>query len=228
MAELFDGLICLFPFEPPYFEKYGLKAEFCGHPAIESIQPTSANRVDDHVLIMPGSRKREVSVMAPIFSDVFKKMRQMNPDLQARIVALPHLKDIIEEEFLGLDMVYVEPEDRYKAMVQAPFALAKSGTTGVELAIAECPHIIAYKANPLTWLLLKRVVHVDYAHIVNIMEGREVIPECLQDKCTVDDIMDAVIGYKGLDLATVRERLAGANTNKNPSEQAADFIAKFI
>ena len=228
MANLFDGLVCLFPFEPPYFEKYGLKAQFCGHPAIETISPEQLKRTDDHVLIFPGSRSTEVKNMAPVFREVYQKMKGMNPNLQARIVAFPHLKGAIPEEFFGLNVPYVDPADRYKAMKEAPFALAKSGTTGLELAVSECPHMIAYKMNPLTWQLLKRLVKAKYAHLVNIMEDAEIISECLQDKCNVDDIMQAVLHYPNPDLSKIRDKLAGEKPKLTPSEQAAEFISEFI
>ena len=228
MAKLFDGLICLFPFEPPYFEEYNLKAVFCGHPAIETIPPEQYERVNDHILIFPGSRKGEIKRMAPVFASVYKKMKQMNPSLQARIVALPHLKDDISEEFFGLDVMYVDPTDRYKAMKLAPFALAKSGTTGLELAIAECPHVIAYKMTPVTWTIVKKFVKTKYAHIVNIMEDREIIPECIQDQCNAEDIMNAVLRYDNPDLSYIRQKLAGPNSQLTPSEQAAAFILDII
>jgi len=227
MATLFDGLICLLPFEPPYFEKEGLKVSFCGHPIVEAIDVTSTERPDDHILILPGSRMGEVKKMAPIFAETFMRMKAMNPDLKAVIPALPHLKDEIDEHFFGMDVTYIDPKRRFSAFKNAPFAIATSGTVGLELAVAQCPHVIAYKMNPMTWWLLKRFVKIDHAHLVNIMEGREVIPECIQDKCTTDDIMDAVVNYPNPDLSAVRNKLAGANDNL-PSIQAAEFILSFL
>lgn len=227
MAELFDGLICLLPFEPQYFEKHGLKAQFCGHPIVEKITTEQYERTNDHILILPGSRHGEIARMAPVFADVFKKMREMNPDLEGRIVALPHLKAEIAEHFFGLNVTMIDPNMRYDAFKTAPFALATSGTVGLELAVAQCPHVIAYKMNPLTWWVLNRMAYVKHAHLVNIMEGQDVIPECIQEKCTPDDIMNAVTGYPNPDLSVIREKLAGEN-DKRPSLQAADFINQFL
>lgn len=228
MAKLFDGLICLFPFEPPYFQKYNLNAQFCGHPAIETIPQNNFERTNDHILIFPGSRSGEVKRMAPIFRDVYQKMKGMNPDLQARVVALPHLKEDISEEFFGLNIAYVDPQDRYLAMKEAPFALAKSGTTGLELAIAECPHIIAYKMHPVTWRLLRKLLKIKYAHIINIMEDEEIIPECIQDRCNSEDIIHAVLRYKNPDLSKIRQKLNGNNPSLKPSQQAAQYILGFL
>ena len=228
MAKLFDGLICLFPFEPPYFEKEGLTAVCCGHPAIEAIPVINAERQNDHILIFPGSRLGEIKRIAPVFRDVYQKMKAMNPDLRAHIVAFSNLKEDIEEEFFGLNVKYIDPKDRYKAMTEAPFALAKSGTTGIELAIAKCPHIIAYKMNSITWEILIRVVKTKYAHIVNIMYNKEVVPEFIQYNCVASKIMHSILHHKSPDFGEIRLRLAGDNPEMSPSKQAAYFVKTFL
>ena len=228
MAHLFDGLICLLPFEPPYFERHGLRAQFCGHPVVETIMPGDNVREGQSILILPGSRKGEVARMAPVFADVFRELKSINPDLKGHIVALDHVKGEISEAFWGMDVDYVLPEERYKSFQTVPLALATSGTVGLELAVAECPHIIAYKMNPLTWWLLKRLVKVRYAHLVNIMEDQEVIPECLQADCTKDGIMNAIRTYNEPDLGQVRTKLAGSDPNMPPSAQAATFVLSYL
>jgi len=229
MAELFDGLICLLPFEPSYFEKHGMRAKFCGHPLVEKIPPDDTiKRVNDHVLILPGSRRGEIKRMAPIFAQTFYKMKAMNPSLRAVIPALPHLRPMIEEEFFGMDVTYIDPKTRYDAFKMAPFAIATSGTVGLELAVARCPHVIAYKMNPLTWFIVKQLSKVKYAHIINIMQNREIIPECIQEKCTPDAIMRAVIGYENPDLSAVRDQLTGTDSKTSPSIQAAKFVSEFM
>ena len=228
MADLFDGLICLLPFEPPYFEKYALKAEFCGHPIVEAIPDERFERNPADILILPGSRKSEVSKMAPIFADVFRRLKANHQSVQASIVALPHVKSIIEAAFNDIDVRYINPDDRYDAFQTAGFAMATSGTVGLELAVAGCPHIVAYKMNPLTYLVGKALVKTKYAHLVNIMEGREVIPEFIQGQCNADDILNGLNGLDKQDLSNVREKLNGADTKTPPSIQAAEFVLSFV
>lgn len=229
MAKLFDGLICLLPFEPPHFEKFGLNTQYCGHPLVEEITDSREERVDDHILILPGSRLREIKIMGPIFADVFKRMQTMNPSLKAFIPALPHVKEEIDQHFEAFDNIYyVDPNERFQAFKKAPFALATSGTVGLELAVAECPHVIAYKTNKLTWWLLKRLIRVQYAHLVNIMNDQEMIPECLQENANTDHIMNSILSYKYPDFAKMRDQLLGADKSKKPSQQAADFIVIFL
>lgn len=228
MAELFDGLVCLLPFEPPYFEKHGLKAQFCGHPIVETISDKEYDRKDDHILILPGSRMGEIKRMAPVFADVFQAMNKMNPDLEGRIVALPHLKNEIAEHFLGMNVTYIDPKTRYKAFQKAPFAIATSGTAGLELAVAGCAHVIAYKTNSLTWWVMKGLVTVKYAHLVNIMAGKKLIPECLQNDCTSDKIMKEVLKNPNLDFSSIRDQLSGTDTKTSPSDQAAEFVLSYL
>lgn len=228
MAQLYDGLICLLPFEPSYFQKEGLNASFCGHPIVETIDNTQTRRSDDHILILPGSRISEIKRMAPIFAKVFMRMKAMNPNLKAVIPVLPHLKDEIDDHFFGMDVTYIDPKTRFDAFKMAPFALATSGTVGLELAVAQCPHVIAYKMNPLTWHLLKFFVKIRMAHLVNIMEGKIVIRNAFKMNAHQSQIMNAVMHYPNPDLSAVRDKLAGAKTNSPPSIQAAEFVMSYL
>jgi lipid-A-disaccharide synthase len=236
MAQLFDGLICLLPFEPDYFKNEGLDARFCGHPILEAFSnklssgftKESPEKHPNHILIFPGSRMGEVKRMAPIFRETFNQMKTMNPDLQAHIVAFDEFRNMLDEEFLGLNYIYIDPENRYGAMLNAPFALAKSGTVGLELAVANCPHVIAYKMNKVTWQILKRLVKTPYAHLANILAGKEIIPECIQDNCNAEYIMQRILHDLPEDMRFIREKLKGENPNLTPSEQAADYVLEML
>lgn len=228
MAKLYDGLICLLPFEPPYFEKEGLRSAFCGHPAIETIDAHQNERNPNRLLILPGSRLGEVSKMAPVFAETLEKLRQSNHELKASIVALLHVKPIIEDTFKDIQIDYIKPESRFAAFKTAGKALATSGTVGLELAVAGCPHVIAYQMSPLTYWIGKRMVKVDYGHLVNIMEGREVIPEYIQDNCTSDNLTRAIQNLDIPELTSIRQKLSGSNPGLLPSEQAADFVRSFL
>jgi lipid-A-disaccharide synthase len=228
MADLFDGLICLLPFEPPYFEKYALKAQFCGHPIVEAMPDEQFERNPTEILILPGSRRGEVTKMAPVFADVFRRLKANHQSLQASIVALPYVKDIIDEAFNDVDVQYIAPESRYEAFQTAGFAIATSGTVGLELAVAGCPHIVAYKMNPLTYLVGKMLVKTKYAHLINIMEKRMIIPEFIQGQCNADDILKGLDSLDKQDLSNVRTQLNGSNTNIPPSMQAANFVLSYL
>lgn len=229
MADLFDGLICLLPFEPPYFEKYALKAAFCGHPIVETLpQTNTAERVANNILILPGSRIGEVNKMAPVFASVYRELHAEYPSLHASVVALPHVREHIERHFSGLDITYIAPNLRFEAFQHAGFAMATSGTVGLELAVAQCPHIVAYKMNPVTFLLAKWLVKTPYAHLVNIMEGKEIIPEFIQHNCTADNILHGLNDLQKQNLQSVRAKLCGADINTAPSVQAAKFVTEFL
>lgn len=228
LAKLYDGLICLLPFEPSYFEKYGLRAEFCGHPLIETIPEITKQRDPGHILILPGSRLGEVSRLAPVFAETLQKLQEDSTGLKASVIALPSVKDVIQENFRDLNVNYIEPDKRFEAFQNAGRALVASGTAGLELAVAGCPHVIAYKMNPLTYWLARRMIRVQYAHLANIMAGRDVIPEFLQNECTADNLYDAVRDLETPGFKHIRRKLAGNDPSKPPSEQAADFVLSFL
>jgi lipid-A-disaccharide synthase len=169
-----------------------------------------------------------VTKMAPVFADVFRRLKANHQSLQASIVALPYVKDIIDEAFNDVDVQYIAPESRYEAFQTAGFAIATSGTVGLELAVAGCPHIVAYKMNPLTYLVGKMLVKTKYAHLINIMEKRMIIPEFIQGQCNADDILKGLDSLDKQDLSNVRTQLNGSNTNIPPSMQAANFVLSYL
>jgi lipid-A-disaccharide synthase len=228
MAELFDGLICLLPFEPPYFEREGLNAKFCGHPLTEAISNEQYERDPSEILILPGSRRGEVARMGPIFAKVFEHMQNNYPKLKASIVALPHVRSEIEGFFKQCNPTYIDPSKRFDAFKKAGFALATSGTVGLELAVAQCPHIVAYKVNSLTYQVARHMIKTPYAHLVNIMEGQELVPEFMQNKCSVDNILNGLNTMQKQDFTLIRDKLSGETPSKTPSQQAADFILTYL
>lgn len=229
MARLYDGLICLLPFEPPYFEKHGLRAAFCGHPVIETMgEFGQTTRDDNHLLILPGSRRGEVTKMAPIFAETLALLRAKQAGLRASIVALPHVRGIIEGAFSGQDIEYIAPDDRYRAFQNSGMALATSGTVGLELAVAGCPHIIAYRMHPVSFWLAQRLIKVKFAHLVNIMENKAVVPEYLQNDATPEKLCVGLQHLHRDNLSDIRLKLAGHNPEFTPSMQAAQFVASFL
>jgi len=229
MAKLYDGLICLLPFEPPYFEQQNLRTEFCGHPAVEIVQfGKQENRDNNHLLILPGSRRGEVSRMAPIFAQTLGLLRHNQPDLRASIVALPHVQDIITNAFLGQDVNYITPDERFYTFQTTGKALATSGTVGLELAVAGCAHVIAYKMNLVTFWLARRLVKTKYVHLVNIMENKAVVPEYLQKNAMAKNLCHGLQNLNSGDLYGIRSKLAGKSPELPPSMQAALFVNSFL
>ncbi len=208
IAQLYDHLWCLFPFEPPYFEKYSLLASFIGHPVtqldIEKIDPAPLQRklvigTANALCLLPGSRQREVAALLPIFIQAADswRMQQCQRDGSLPwllIPTLPHLESHVREIMGDRPNIYItsNPTEKYQAMRAASAAIAASGTVTLELAMANCPHLIAYQMHALTVWLARHLIKTPFANLVNIVLRKLVIPELLQADCTAEKILAAL------------------------------------
>ncbi len=243
VAGLYDGIMCLFPFEPPYFEHEGMKAAFVGHPVLESGYETAdgvafrkAHDVPEDVRtlgVLFGSRSGELKRMGPVFVDVIKRLISRDPDMHFIVPTLPHLEERVRGLVQGLPCtVTADPVQKWAAFAAMDGALATSGTVGLELAVAGVPHVIAYKMNQLTAEIIKRKVTVKYAHLANLLLDAPVVPEFIQGDCTTEPLETALKALPEQYAAQkqafdkVRTLLTGAEKTP-PAEQAAAFVFNF-
>jgi lipid-A-disaccharide synthase len=247
VAQFLDGLICLFDFEPPYFEVHGLRAEAVGHPMAEgdALQASGAYFREEYgitsgetiVGALFGSRRGELTKTAPVIRDALIQLGQ-RLSVPPHIVAptLPHLKSQVTallKDYPGTLHVTTEPKLKYHAFKSMDVAMAVSGTVGLELAFLQVPHVIAYRMNSLTWEMVKRKVKVCYAHLGNIMADKEIVPEFIQENCRADKIAEEAFSIllrpeeQKAAMTDITERI-GYGQQKTPSDKAADFILSLI
>jgi lipid-A-disaccharide synthase len=216
---LFDRLLCLLPFEPPYFEAVDLKADFVGHSILESGADTGNGpgfrkrfgiASDASVLcVLPGSRRGEMERLLPVFKDAVAETQVKHPGLHVIIPAVPHLAQAIKAHIAGWPVTVTVLEDqtqKYDAMAASNAALAASGTVALELALAQVPTVIAYKINGLTHFLVRRLIKTQYAHLLNILAQREIVPERIQGDCLPGQLaqdIDALFGPSGAQQAAL-------------------------
>lgn len=198
IAKKVDHLLCLLPFEPEYFTKHGLKATFVGH-SVTSVQlPNDTNfraqvglsREATLICLLPGSRVSEIKKLTHIFLEAVAKL-PLNRRIEVIIPTLPHLKEIVEQQLAEIKahVVIVTTDSlKWQAFMQSSIALAASGTVSLELAYVGVPQVIAYRVNFLTYWLAKLLVKTKFVSLVNILTGNLVVPECLQGKCTADEL----------------------------------------
>jgi lipid-A-disaccharide synthase len=202
MAQLFDHLLCVLPFEPPYFTKVGLAASFVGHPlAMVRMMKGNADRLqqklhigaDQPVLcLLPGSRAGEIERLLPIFFETFQKLKAQNPEWVAVLPSLKNLaariKGIVHDDVF----ILTDPQDKRDAFALAARqggAIAASGTVSLELAVADCAHLIAYKMHPLTYWIARQLVKTPFVNLINILAGAPIIPEILQGDVTSEKLL---------------------------------------
>ncbi len=248
MYKYIDRLLTLLPQEPKYFIPYHLKTDFVGHPVIESNvvhgdseQFRLAHKIPQDkriITILPGSRHTEVSRLLPVYLEAASQLLQKHQDL---FFVLPtvktvssRVKEMVKDTKLPLILVETEKE-RYDAFKASSAAIAASGTVALELAICNIPHIIGYIVSPLTAFLAQKLLKIQFVNLSNILLGREIIPELLQERCKAGNICQYIEHLLNKDelyekqmkgFQKVREILGcGIQT---PSQNAADIVLEMI
>ncbi len=210
-AKIYDKILCLYPFEPEYFKGLPTEAEFIGHTLWETPMITdkqakefrSRRYIDSRsplLLLLPGSRMREIQTLMPIFIETACRLRRHVPSLRLAIMTLPHLREqILSYAEYGIyggifdDVLLVDhAENKEALMASSDMALAASGTVALELAKAKTPFVVAYRLHPITFMLTKMLVKVKFASMVNILAGKLVNAECLQSKCKPENLSEAL------------------------------------
>jgi lipid-A-disaccharide synthase len=205
MARWYDHLMALLPFEPPYFTAVGLSCSYVGHPVVESGADKGDGAgfrrlhgiADDALLmtILPGSRGGEVSRLLPIFRETITQLARRHAGLRIVVPTTAIVAERVAAEIASWpvpSIVLRGVAEKYDAFAASNVALAASGTVALELAMAKLPAVIAYRINALTHAYVSRVVKIRYANLINVILGREAVPELLQYECTPEKLAAAI------------------------------------
>ncbi len=244
IAQFLDGLICLFPFEPPYFEREGLRSISVGHPMVTSgllEGDGTIFRQEHHISserkvvgLFCGSRGSELDMSLPVMSDVVERIRARFPDVSFLVPTLPKWKDRLENFFTGQqDVIITSGQDKkFNAFHACDAAVVVSGTVALEVALVGVPHILFYKMNKVTWEIVRRLVKSKYAHLGNILLNRREYSEFIQDDVQADVIADHIgLMLSNADKSKNAKKLAQDLKDillPNPNEKASDQAARFI
>ncbi len=246
IARFLDHLLALLPFEPPWFEVEGLPCSFVGHPALEggagkgdgrAFRARHAIPADRKILIMlPGSRHGELHRMLPVFVETIRRLEAAGHVLSIVAPVPAHLAEAVRAAIKdsGLAALVVQGDvDKFDAFAAATAALAKSGTVTLELALARVPSVIAYRINPLTHAVARRIATGKYAGLPNVILDRPLMPEFLQYDATPDRLARAVEPLLS-DTGARMAQIAGAVEvrrqleveGSTPSDAAAEVVLR--
>lgn len=245
IAAFLDGLICLLPFEPPFFQRQGLSAIAVGHPVLKAgaleangglFRQAHDIAQDTQVVgLFFGSRRSEIELLSPVILGVAKSMANEHPDIRFIVPTLPRWKDHLEGllKAEGLKAIVTDDKaEKWDAIAACDVALVVSGTVALEIAVVGVPHAILYRMNALTWQIVSRVVKTRHAHLVNVILQDTAVPEFLQDEAQVELILP-----KLKELLASREKQAKQKEafqrvremlQPDPALSAADQAAEFI
>jgi len=198
VKRLYDHLFLILPFEKPYFDAVHLDTSYIGHPITELVTlGNGATFRQQHAIgpktpcltMLPGSRHTEIRRLLPIFEQVILQLQTKVPNLEVIIPSVAHSFDLLREKLTTPQTLILPPQaNKYDAFAASDAALAKSGTGTLELALHHVPMVVCYQVHPLTYFLAKRMVKVDFINLLNLIEGREVIPERIQQDCNVEQL----------------------------------------
>ena len=202
LKKFLDHILLLFPFEKKYFEKENINCTFVGHPLLED---NEKNKIDISniigedkkiISIFSGSRSSEINVLMPILLKFIKMMKEKYNDIHFIFHTTNEhratLKNQVSQEDLENCDVISDEKIKSYILKKSFFAVAKSGTISLEICNANVPSIIIYKINFINFFIVKMLVKVKFANIINIAAGKEIIPELLQEKCNAKNIFNKV------------------------------------
>jgi lipid-A-disaccharide synthase len=201
MARVIDHVLALLPFEPPYMTEAGMTCDFVGHPVVAEPVATEAERHLMHgthplILALPGSRKTEVTRLAPVIGASLALIKAQHPQTRVALPTVPHIAGLVRDltqDWPIKPQIIEDPRLKRAAFAAADVALAASGTVSLELAAAKTPMVIAYDMHPLTLWLTRRALKIDTVTLVNLVSDTRVVPEFIGERCTPGLIAPALL-----------------------------------
>ena len=205
IKKFIDHILLLFNFEKKFFDKENVKSTFVGHPLLEEKEKGKVDlsniALDSKkiISIFPGSRLSEINVLMPILIKFIKLMNLKYNNYLFVFHSINENKNMINDKlkYSNLNNVEVVSNEKIKSEIlsKSVFAVSKSGTVSLEICNAEVPSIIIYKMNFFNFLIIKLLVKVKFANIINIINEKEVIPELLQSRCNSEEIFNMVNSF---------------------------------
>ena len=236
MAHHIDHVLALFPFEPPLMQAAGMACDFVGHPVVAEpvASEGEAAALGDGtvVLVLPGSRRGEVTRLSDRFGEAVAKIAQAVPDARFVIPTTANVHHLVQERVAHwkVPVTVLPPASPDKAawFRRADVALAASGTVSLELAAAGTPMVIAYDMAWLSRMIISRMLMVDTVTLVNLVSDTRVVPEFIGEKCQAGPIAQAVLDVlahpdaQKAAMALTMERLGQGG--ENPGLRAARAV----
>ena len=204
MARSIDHVLALLPFEPPYMTAAGMSCDFVGHPVVSEPVASEAEAATYRgtvghaplILALPGSRRSEVSRLAPIIGDVLARVREVHPQVGVLVPTLPAVADLVAEltaDWTVHPQIITDREEKRLAFRAANVAIAASGTVSLELAANRVPMVIAYRMAAASMWMMRRMALIDTVTLVNLVSDTRHVPQFLGTACHPDLIAPAIL-----------------------------------
>ena len=201
-----DGVLTLFPFEAPIYEKYAIPQACVGHPLAQKVpEQLDKNHAKQSLgfeaqtpitALLPGSRRAEIEAMLALYLQVAQQLQTMHPSMQFIIPAANQkasvlIESIVQRSDTSLKIHLLQGQSS-EVLQAADQALVTSGTATLEAALNRCPLVLAIKVHPISYWIMKRLATTQWVGLPNILAGREIVKELIQDQATVENLTDAM------------------------------------
>jgi lipid-A-disaccharide synthase len=211
-------LISILPFEAEFCRKFGLEADYVGNPLLDALNLPELDLLapkPDLIGFLPGSRSKEVSALMPQFNLAAQILLKRRPGLEFCCMRAPGLSEDFLRSFwnCAVPLRFISPEERYPAMRRCALLISASGTAVLESALIGTPTLIVYKLSALTFHLIKKfIIRVPFIGLPNLIAGREIFPELLQDEAGGENLARCALKWLEAEadgsLQKLREDLA--------------------
>ena len=244
IKKFIDHVLLLFNFEKPYFDKENISNEFVGHPLLDDNfgGAIDINQILEKkkalISIFPGSRKSELQKLTPIILDFIKLMNKKYNDFTFVFHSTKEYSELIQTyiQKYNFNNCEVISDNKIKSHIlkKSIFAVSKSGTVSLEICNAKIPSIIIYKMGLINYLIIRMLVKVKYANIINIAAKEEIIPELLQSNCNSKKIFEYVSNFIDnpekikAQVKKTESIINNFKTKKSSSVQAAIALNEFL
>ena len=237
-----DHFLLLFNFEKKYFDKENIKNTFVGHPLLEKkISNTDISNISKGkkiISIFPGSRLSELKTLLPILVEFIKLMNNKFNEFVYIFHSTEENKNKISDELKNHNLentkVVFDKDIKSEILLNSIFAVAKSGTVSLEICNAKVPSIIIYKINLINFLIMKSLVKVNFANLINIINNKEIIPELLQGECNAKEIFRSVVyflknpSYAQKQVDACSHTLNQIRSKSSSAEEAAKILSEYL
>lgn len=224
MAKYIDELLVILPFEEEFFRTRGVKTEFVGHPLLQSKLESQNLKESRQIALLPGSRKQEVEHILPLMLSVQSEIS----DYKFVIAAMSHIGESFYKRIIGDKKAVLIFDNSDEVIGNSEFALVSSGTATLQTALAEVPQIVCYKSGWLNYELGKRLIKVPFISLVNLIFGKEIVRELIQDNLNTASLIAEIKKLQDLNNRKVLKEnyqsLRKLLGEKNASKRAAEII----
>ncbi len=196
IAEVVDRMLVLFGFEASFYREHGVPTTHVGHPLVDEVPRLSnaweVGRAPEPIggarlALLPGSRRKEVESLLPSMVGAVAELRRHGP-LRARLIRAGSIpRELIDRHVAGAEIEVVS-EERFAAIADCHLALCASGTATLEVGLLGTPMIVLYRLSPWSYRLARWLVKVPHFSLVNLVLGRAVVPELVQDEATAGNV----------------------------------------